>query len=283
MNLKNISDTDLLAMSKSYSVREKEVLLIVLRHIADVELRELYLSEGYHSMYSYLIIELGYSENGASRRLRGARLINLYPETFDMIKDGSLNLSTVSEALKVITPENKAEVLGAVAGKNIAEAKAFVAKLRPEKAKKSSIREVHVKKEEHAPDMFSKQQSDKHYQIAAKPEKRFEFRFQASEDFMTEFNEVRRLLSGKYPRGIESEAVFREVMAYYIKGRSPKARAERRNGREAKPSLAKGVTPAIRDAVLVRDGERCTHVSSGKRCDCTWDLEVDHIVPKALG
>ena len=223
--------------------------------------------------------------NGASRRLRGARCINLYPKTFEMLKDGALNLSTVSEAFKVITPENKEEVLNAVAGKSIAETKEFVSEMRPEKAKKSIIRQVHVKKAEPAPDMFSKQRLEDHYQMAAKTEKRFEFRFQASEEFMAEFNEVRRLLSGKYPRGLESEAVFREVMAYFLKQKSPKARAERRKEREFKPSIAKGITPALRDSVLLRDGERCTYVSSedGKRCDCNWDLEIDHVVPAARG
>ncbi len=224
MNFQHVSDNNLLANLKSLRVREKEVLLEVLKHIAEVERRELYLREGYPSMFAYLTVELGYSENGASRRLRGARCINLYPETFELLKEGALNLSTVSEALKVITPENKAEVLTAVAGKSIAEAREFVSVLKPERAKKSTIRQVHVKKVEEAPDLFSKQRSDNHYQMAAKPEKRFEFRFQASEDFMAEFNEVRRLLSGKYPRGMESEGLFREVMSYFLKRRSPNSR-----------------------------------------------------------
>src|SRR5687768_1080858 len=101
----NVSDTKLLSNLKSLREREKEVLLDVLKHIAEVERRELYLREGYHSMFAYLTIALEYSNGGAGRRLRAARCINSYPETFGMLKEGSLNLSTVSEALKVINPE----------------------------------------------------------------------------------------------------------------------------------------------------------------------------------
>ncbi|MEZ4754274.1 MAG: HNH endonuclease, partial [Bdellovibrionota bacterium] len=40
----------------------------------------------------------------------------------------------------------------------------------------------------------------------------------------------------------------------------------------------------IRKAVLERDENKCTYVSeTGKACRCSWDLELDHIVPFAEG
>ncbi len=44
------------------------------------------------------------------------------------------------------------------------------------------------------------------------------------------------------------------------------------------------IPQAVRDEVYARDGGRCTFVGKkGKRCNCTHDLEFDHIVPFATG
>jgi hypothetical protein len=44
------------------------------------------------------------------------------------------------------------------------------------------------------------------------------------------------------------------------------------------------IPAATRDAVFARDKGRCTYVgSSGKRCEATHHLQVDHIVPVARG
>ncbi len=44
------------------------------------------------------------------------------------------------------------------------------------------------------------------------------------------------------------------------------------------------IPQAVRDEVYARDGGRCTFVGKkGKRCNCTHDLEFDHIIPFARG
>ena len=44
------------------------------------------------------------------------------------------------------------------------------------------------------------------------------------------------------------------------------------------------IPQAIRDEVFVRDGGRCTFVGiDGRRCEETWNLEIDHIIPYAKG
>ena len=47
---------------------------------------------------------------------------------------------------------------------------------------------------------------------------------------------------------------------------------------------SRNIPTAVRDKVYKRDGGRCAFVGeNGKRCDSTWNLEVDHIVPFAKG
>ena len=44
------------------------------------------------------------------------------------------------------------------------------------------------------------------------------------------------------------------------------------------------ISKALRDRVYARDKGRCTFVgANGKRCNSTWDLEIDHIIPVARG
>jgi 5-methylcytosine-specific restriction endonuclease McrA len=46
----------------------------------------------------------------------------------------------------------------------------------------------------------------------------------------------------------------------------------------------RNIPTSVRDKVFARDGRKCTFVGeNGKRCDSTWNLEIDHIVPFARG
>ena len=44
------------------------------------------------------------------------------------------------------------------------------------------------------------------------------------------------------------------------------------------------IPQSIRDEVFVRDGGRCTFIGkNGKRCEETWNIQIDHIIPHAKG
>ena len=50
------------------------------------------------------------------------------------------------------------------------------------------------------------------------------------------------------------------------------------------PDRSRHIPAATRDAVFKRDNGRCTYVgSTGKRCDATHNLQIDHVVPFARG
>ncbi len=60
----------------------------------------------------------------------------------------------------------------------------------------------------------------------------------------------------------------------------PKKRRDERSG----ALRTRHIPRAVRDRVFVRDGGRCTFVGTdGNRCEETWNLEMDHIVPYAKG
>ncbi|MBN1165217.1 MAG: HNH endonuclease [Candidatus Krumholzibacteriota bacterium] len=53
---------------------------------------------------------------------------------------------------------------------------------------------------------------------------------------------------------------------------------------KSKYKRSRYIPASVRDEVFARDGNRCTYVSpQGKRCNSSWNLEIDHIIPYARG
>ncbi len=98
------------------------------------------------------------------------------------------------------------------------------------------------------------------------------------------------LLSHKFPDG-NLAAVLHEAVRCAIE-KHGKRRGAVKPARERKPVAPKPPRPGerapipaeVRRAVWERDGGRCTYTSpDGRRCECRFRLELDHIQPVALG
>ncbi|MBN2184992.1 MAG: HNH endonuclease [Candidatus Krumholzibacteriota bacterium] len=163
-------------------------------------------------------------------------------------------------------------------------------------------------------------------------EEMYKFEFAVDAGFREKFEEVKSLLSTKYPQKLELEKFFEILMDEYIERHSPEAREKRRakrtenkraitpgTGSEMNPGSGEGtieVTPgtgsgrisgtsrkgcgkrdvkeekedtryipqALKDRVYLRDRGRCTWTApGGRKCGSRHNLQVDHIVPFALG
>jgi hypothetical protein len=75
--------------------------------------------------------ELRLSKGAAQNRKTAAELIQVFPEVEAALRAGDLCLSTVNELARVLTPENRAEVLPRFFGFSRREAEAVAASLRP--------------------------------------------------------------------------------------------------------------------------------------------------------
>jgi hypothetical protein len=76
---------------------------------------------------------------------------------------------------------------------------------------------------------------------------------------------------------LESPAT--EPVEFFLKHKAPRQR------KPAKPRpRTRHIPMAVRDQVMLRDMQRCTFRSrSGRKCDSTHKLQIDHIRPFALG
>jgi hypothetical protein len=94
--------------------------------------RELWLKLGYSSLFVFLHRELGLSKGASHFRRVAAELIQRFPEVVEPLKDGRLCITSIVELAKVITPENRVEVLPRFFHASKQEAKAVAAEICPQ-------------------------------------------------------------------------------------------------------------------------------------------------------
>ncbi|MEI6225987.1 MAG: HNH endonuclease signature motif containing protein [Deltaproteobacteria bacterium] len=111
--------------------REHAALADLLLAVAEFDAGAVYRQLGFSSLFDFLHREVGLSRGSAYYRQVGARMVRRFPEVEEPIRDGRLCITTVSELAKVMTEENRAEVLPMFFGLSRQEAKQLVATLRP--------------------------------------------------------------------------------------------------------------------------------------------------------
>ena len=110
---------------------ERSCLADLLVSVGDLEHRGLHRVLGYSSIFQYLHRALVMSKGMAQYRMVGARLVRRFPEVEAPVRDGRLCLTTVIEVARVMTEENRAEVLPRFYGLSRQEAKEVAAELDP--------------------------------------------------------------------------------------------------------------------------------------------------------
>jgi hypothetical protein len=111
--------------------REHAALADFLVALADFDRERRWLELGHASLFYFLHRELGLSKGAAFYRKTAAELIQKYPEVVEPLRDGRLCLTSVVELAKVVTPENRTEVLPRFFHRSKAEAKAVSAEISP--------------------------------------------------------------------------------------------------------------------------------------------------------
>ncbi len=110
---------------------EQHAMADFLVALADFDRQRCWVELGYSGLFPFLHRELGLSKAAAFFRKTAAELIQRYPELVEPLRDGPICLTTLGSLAKVITPENRAEILPRFFHRSALEAKAVVAELAP--------------------------------------------------------------------------------------------------------------------------------------------------------
>jgi hypothetical protein len=303
LNLKELSDDQLLHQTKDLAQEERKLTTEVLRHLKEVEARLLHLQVGCHSLFDYCVRELRYSEAAASRRIQAMKILKDVPQTAQAIEDGKLNLSNVSAVQsflnreakdngKIYTFDEKRDLLQSIENKSRRECDQLLATISP-----ASV----LPQEKEKPITDSKTQLS----------------IVLDETVVQNLKRIQELLAHQCPSGSYAEVIGKmtEIVLDKI---DPNRKAERArhqnrptlNGPTLKEDLAPSTQtspppaetaaslihserPIRREPILARvkhevwrrDQGRCTFKdATGRRCMNRFRLQMDHFPrPVCLG
>jgi hypothetical protein len=114
--------------------RERTALGEFLVALSAFDAKRQWLELGYGSLFDFLHRELGLSKGAAFYRKAAVDLIQRFPEIVEPLRDGRLCLMSVAEVARVLTPENRGEVLPRFFRLSKREAQALAAELAPREA-----------------------------------------------------------------------------------------------------------------------------------------------------
>ncbi len=297
--------------------REHGALADFLVALATFDRERRWLELGYTGLFYFLHRELGLSKGAAFYRKTAAELIQRYPEVVEPLRDGRLCLTSVVELAKVITLENRREVVARFFHASKQEAKAVAAELRPTEA--APHREVvtiprstpapRVAVTASGPEALAPQAgaapalakavhpANQPVQVSApvavpKPDEveplsgeLRRFHVTVSRRFLEKLAAARDALSHSHP-GAGTGEVLEAALDLLL------AAQDRKKGLVKKPRASppspsenpRHIPAEVKRAVWTRDGGRCRWaMASGGVCGSTTRLELDHIVPIARG
>jgi hypothetical protein len=109
--ISSLSDSELLANTRTLIGRSNQVLAALLAHLGEVEARGLHRTRACSSLYAYCIYELRLSEDAAVSRVAAARLTRRFPELLDAVAAGELHLTGLLMLGPHLTRENLRDAL----------------------------------------------------------------------------------------------------------------------------------------------------------------------------
>ncbi len=285
MNLRELSDSEIINRIEILRGKEREVILKFLLHLGELDIRRSYSSLGYSSLFDYCLRKLKYSEGATFRRIESARILREYPELADKFLSGEVSVSTVAAASTAIK-SNKIKITE-ILGKSTREVESLVAKEVKTSKPIERIREVKVTKEPvnitdtHFP-LLSMSKEENSLPLPAPKveiteEIRFEIKFSLSKEAYLKLQEATAKLSNKLGADLSVEGVVTELLNQFTEESKPRER-------KVVNTDSRYIPAAIKWEVRKRDNCQCTFVSKdGVRCSEKRYLHFDHVEPFALG
>jgi 5-methylcytosine-specific restriction endonuclease McrA len=303
--LHDLTDEELIHSLKSLAKDERGRTVALLKHLKEMDRRNLAEKTGFPSLFEYCVRELRFAHGTASRRIHAARSAAKFTILYRTIERGLLSVTTVSLLAPHLTWDNHRRLVRTACGKSKREVEALVAGLVTAPPPVERVRfvgalvaaaqmdESDLFKSPSAPSACPQLSptetivSPAAAAPALPPRKalRVQFSFSADERLYREVERAKELLRHSIPAG-RLEDVFGAAITALLEKIDPEKRARRRMMRSATTvsPRRRQISPSLRDAVWRRDGGRCVFRSSdGRMCGARARLQLDHIVPWARG
>ena len=312
MEANQLSDDELRTALKRLAVCERALFGDLLRHLIEADVRRLAGGWGFDSLFAYCTSELRFSEGAAYKRINAARLAARVPLVLEYLDAGRVHLDAVVSLAAHLDLGNATAILDRATGMTSRDVQILLAVLAPKPdrpdflrslpAPSSSVPAVAIQLTSNAPQPSEPLKERATRLLVEGPRDRVEPRspgrhyvgFTAGDRLREKLERAHALIRQSQP-GAVYEDVIEQALDAWLENRDPMRAAARREARRRKTPITANtrssnsserapLLQAIRDAVFLRDGGRCTHrTKDGTRCRAMVGLEIDHVVPKAKG
>ncbi len=308
-----LPDDLLLDRVRELAARARLSTAELVAHLAEVDLRRLYLGRGCSSMFTYCTEVLHLSESAAYTRIEVARAVRRLPRLLQLLADGSLSLTAIRRLASVLTTANFDRVVLAARHRTAREVDELIARERPKSNVPSTIRRLprqaelvsrrvanRASREPRADDqslgfnsVISPTLDRDRASIQPLATERHRVQFTASGEMRDRIQRLQDLLRHRIPDGDIAAVIDTALIELLAKLEQQKCgaaseRKARRDRLDADTAASKPPTRtiprALRLAVWRRDAGRCAFVSTeAKRCSATGFLEFHHVAAFARG
>jgi len=302
--------------------QERGALADFLVLLADFDRRRLWLELGHASLFSFLHRELGLSRGAAHYRKTAAELVQRFPDVIEPLRDGRLCITSVVELARVLTQENRAQVLPRFFNLSKREAAEVAAEIRPVEnaprrevvtavrvaapapratepapllvpAEGSTGSGVQLEGRPHANSARPSPAMMSQAPVPPAPKERAvaepltadlrRLHVTVSRGFLAKLDAARSALSHARP-GASAEEILEAGLDLLLAKDAKKKALVGRPRKKIRPSKPDHVPAHVRREVWTRDGGRCQWpLDSGGICGSTLRPELDHVVPEACG
>jgi hypothetical protein len=304
-SLTRLSDADLVARLKSLVARERDATAQLVAHIAELDTRDLYLREGYDSLYVYCRDVLGLSEGESYNRIEVARAARRFPIILEMLAAGAVNLTGARLLAPHLTAANHREVLDSARGKKKAEIEAIVARLSPRPDVAASVRKLPALQLTPAvapaasnasttnratpaapePALTAEPPSVPRVAVTALSPDRYKLQLTIGGETLEKLRLAKDMLSHAIPSGDDAAVLDRALSALLVDlARKKFAATPKPRQSQSRDPRSREVPAAVKRAVWVRDLGRCAFIGpTGHRCNERRFVDFHDVDPYALG
>jgi 5-methylcytosine-specific restriction endonuclease McrA len=308
-SVSHVSDSTLKQELSNLAATDRGTTVRLLVHIAEFDVRKLYLADGYASMYAYSVGELRMSEDIACKRIRAARAARRFPFILQGLADGRLRLSGVVMLAPHLIEATAEELLAAAVDRTNAAIERLLAErfprpdvptlivpLSPAPAvppADTAVAQLEQGVESPAvPTAMPTSELSAARRIEVPRPRvtptspgRFALQAPLRQETHDLLREVQDLLGHQVAPG-DVDAVLNFALRtakQKLLQRKCAATAQPRRGRHSKAD-SRHIPAEVRRAVWKRDGGQCTFTSdTGHRCEERKDVQFDHVDAYARG
>jgi hypothetical protein len=296
----HLSDDELLANVKRLAQTECRATAALVRSLMELDVRRLFLSEGYSSLFTYCTQGLHLAEGAAYNRIEAARAARRFPAIIAALEDGSVTLTTVRLLAPHLTAANHQDVLASARHRGKREIEQIIASLRPLPPVPSTIRKLPdhpqvlqgINAVEHTPMPAAPsppsvppavRMAPRPIETPLAPE-RYKLQFTISRETHAKLRRVQALGRHVIPSGDPAE-IFDRALTLLLQDLERRRCAVATSPRAASHSVgsSRHIPASVKRDVWRRDEGRCAYIGREGRCTERSFLEYHHVQPYAVG